>query len=182
MRKSLWLAAILAAPLLAGGAKACIEALNLTQMVAKTDTAVNGVVTDVRSVLHTPEGESEAFVYTIVTVEGEDLYTGQSRTLEAAFLGGTHQGREFFVSSMPHPSEYAVGNKVLAFGSPVSDWGAEIDHALYASMGGIFRTVETRRGQVFLGKGDGFAVEKNVTLEQLRADLAQALAEKEAQR
>jgi hypothetical protein len=34
-------------------------------------------------------------------------------------------------------------------------------------MGGIFRTVNTPRGTVFLGKGEGTAIEKNTLKTQL---------------
>lgn len=174
MRKTLWLASALTGAVLAGGAYACIEALDLNKMVARTDVAVRGTITSVRSVQYTPPGDDRQ-IYTLIRVEGEDLYTGQPQTVEAAFLGGTHRGESWLVTSMPAPSEYRVGNKVVAFTAPVSDWGPEIQRCLYASYGGIFREIATRGGPVVLGKGEGFAIEGNMRIEELRAGIAAAL-------
>ena len=65
--------------LVASGAAACIEALDLNEMVARTDACVRGTVTDVHSVRTSLDGDpiSDTRICTVVTVEGEDLYTGQ---------------------------------------------------------------------------------------------------------
>jgi len=152
--------------------RACIEELDLPQMVAKTDTAVRGTITDVRTVRFVPPGD-DRLIYTLITVEGTDLYTGQPRILEAAFLGGTYQGDSMMVTSMPTPDEYRLGNDVVVFSAPVEGWGPEVDRCVYASMGGIFRVIDGRKGAVVLGKGEGFAVQNNVLIETLRAAIAQ---------
>jgi len=146
---------------------ACIEELTLAQMVAKTDAAVRGTITDVRTVRYTPPGD-DRLIFTILTVEGTDLYTGQARTIDAAFLGGTYQGDSMMVTSMPAPSEYRLGNQVLVFSGPVEGWGPDIDRCVYAAMGGIFREVAAKNGPVLLGKGEGFAIDQNVRLADLQ--------------
>lgn len=151
--------------------RACIEELDLPQMVAKTDAAVRGEITGVRTVRYVPQGD-DRLIYTLVTVEGTDLYTGQPRTLEAAFLGGTYQGDSMMVTSMPAPDEYRLGNDVVVFSAPVEGWGPEADRCVYAAMGGIFRVMDGRKGEVVLGKGEGFAVENNVLLAELRESIA----------
>lgn len=151
--------------------RACIEELDLPKMVAKTDAAVRGTITDVRTVRYVPPGD-DRLIFTILTVDGTDLYTGQPRVLEAAFLGGTFQGDAMNVTSMPAPDEYRVGNDVVVFSAPVEGWGPEVDRCVYASMGGIFRVVSGRKGEVVLGKGEGFAVSNNVRLDDLRASIA----------
>jgi hypothetical protein len=151
--------------------RACIEELDLAKMVAKTDAAVRGTITDVRTVRYTPPGD-DRLIFTVLTVEGTDLYTGQARTIEAAFLGGVHQGDSMMVTSMPAPSEYRLGNQVLLFSAPVEGWGPEVDRCVYAAMGGIFREVAAKQGAVVLGKGEGFAVERNVRLADLQTAIA----------
>lgn len=157
--------------------RACIEELTLAQMVAKTDAAVRGTITDVRTVQFTPPGD-DRLIYTILTVEGTDLYTGLARTIEAAFVGGTYQGDSMMVSSMPAPSEYRLGNPVLVFSAPVEGWGPQIDRCVYAAMGGIFREVASKQGAVFLGKGEGFALEQNVRLADLQVAIAKEAGNK----
>ncbi len=174
MRPLRWLASALAALLLVGTAWACIEALDLNKMVARTDAAVLGTITEVHGARYIA-APNDHRIYTVLTVEGEDLYTGKARTLHAAFLGGTYQGETMTVTSMPAPSDYRVGNRVLVFSAPVEGWGPDVDRCVYAAMGGIFRTVATPSGIVILGKGEGTAVEKNETLAALRAGIAKAL-------
>ncbi len=171
------LASAAAGLLLAGGALACIEALDLNAMVQRTDAAVRGEITAVRSVLH-EAGPEDRRIYTVLTVEGTDLYTGEPRTLEAAFLGGTFGGETMNVTCMPSPADYRLGNQVVVFSAPVEGWGPEVDRCVYAAMGGIFREIATPRGPVVIGKGEGTAVEKNTRLADLQAGIVRALAEK----
>jgi hypothetical protein len=169
-----WSALLLAALAFTAGADACIKALTLPEMVEKADTAVLGEITHVRSVMRHVEGEGN-FIYTLVSVEGQDLYTGQARTIETAFLGGNYQGESMLVTSMPSPSEYKVGNEVVVFSAPVGDWHTEIERSMYAAMGGIFRV---HNGVVF-GKGEGFAVERNQRVETLTEGIQNALVAKQ---
>ncbi len=157
--------------------RACIEELDLAQMVAKTDAAVNGTITNVRTVRYTPPGD-DRLIYTLVTVAGTDLYTGQARTLEAAFVGGTHEGDSMMVTSMPAPSEYRVGNSVILFSAPVEGWGPDVERCVYAAMGGIFREIAGKKGAVILGKGEGFAVSQNVRLADLQTSIAKEVGMK----
>ncbi len=165
--------------LVASGAAACIEALDLNEMVARTDACVRGTVTEVHSVRTSLDGDpiSDARICTVVTVEGEDLYTGQHARYEMSFLGGTYEGETQVVTSMPAASDYRVGNSVIAFTAPIEGWG-RVERVLYATYGGIYREVDTRKGPVILGRGKDFAIEKNMTLAQLRVGIAEALQAK----
>lgn len=175
MRTTRWLLGAATALLLVQVGSACIEELDLGKMVSKTDYAVQGSITDVHSVQFTPQGEEDPIIYTVVTVEGEDLYSGQQVTREAAFVGGSFEGRTMTVTSMPAPSEYRLGNDVVLFSGPVEGWGPEIDHCVYASMGGIFRTVDTKKGDVVLGKGEGFAIDQNLLVSDLKQQISNEL-------
>ena len=176
-----WIASCAAVLLLAGASAACIEALTLPEMVERTDAAIHGTITNVDSVLHVVS-EDDRRIYTVLTIEGTDLYTGRKRTLEAAFLGGTHKGESMLVTCMPPASDYRLGNEILAFSAPVEGWGPEIDRCVYASVGGIFRAVNTPKGTLFLGKGEGSAVEKNTFLTNLQINVDRALRAKGGQR
>ena len=178
MKTLRWLLAAAMTVLLVQGGSACIEELDLAKMVSKTDSAVHGTITDVRTVRFVPEGD-DRLIYTILTIQGEDLYTGKTATMEAAFLGGTFEDDSMMVTSMPAPSEYRLGNDVVVFRGAVEGWGPEIDHAVYAAMGGIYRTIDTKKGTVVLGKGEGFAVENNVRVGDLKSEMTRL---QEAQR
>jgi hypothetical protein len=171
MKTLRWLLVAAMTVLLVQVGSACIEELDLAEMISKTDSAVQGTITDVRTVRFVPEGD-DRLIYTILTIEGEDLYTGQAVTVESAFLGGTFEDDSMMVTSMPAPSEYRLGNNVVVFRGAVEGWGPEIDHAVYAAMGGIYRTVDTKKGLVVLGKGEGFAVESNTRVSALKVQMA----------
>lgn len=171
MKTLRWLLAAASMLLLVQGGSACIEELDLAKMISRTDSAVQGTITDVRTTAYTPE-DGVQLIYTILTVEGKDLYSGQQTSVEAAFLGGTHKGESMTVTSMPAPADYRLGNDVVVFRGAVEGWGPEIDHCVYAAMGGIFRTVDTKNGVVVLGKGEGFAVEGNVRVSSLNTSIS----------
>ncbi len=157
---------------LVGGALACIEALTLNEMVAKTDACVRGTITEVTTTRSTIDDTDWARIFTVVTIEGEDLYTGQPRTLEMAFMGGTHQGETELVSSMPPVADYRVGSNVIAFSAPIDSWGSNVDRCLFATYGGLYREVQTRKGAVVLGKGKDFAIENNMRIADLKTAFA----------
>ncbi|MBC8369367.1 MAG: hypothetical protein H8E25_05175 [Planctomycetes bacterium] len=171
-----WLTATAAILLLVQGGNACIEGLDLQKMVAKTDVAVHGTITNVRTVKFTPEND-DRLIYTILTIEGTSLYDNKPLSIDAAFLGGTFEGESMMVTSMPAPSEYRLGNDVVVFSGEVQGWGPDVDRCVYASMGGIFRTVDSRNGKVVLGKGKGFAVEDNQTVSILANNIAKLTSE-----
>lgn len=171
-----WLTATAAILLLVQGGNACIEELDLQKIVSKTDVAVHGTITDVRTVKYTPEND-DRLIFTILTIEGVSLYDNNPITVDAAFLGGTFEGESMMVTSMPAPSEYRLGNDVVVFSGEVQGWGPEVDRCVYAAMGGIYRTVDSRNGQVVLGKGKGFAVEDNQLVANLINNIAKVSQE-----
>jgi hypothetical protein len=58
------------------------------------------------------------------------------------------------------------------FSGEVQGWGPDVDRCVYAAMGGIFRTIDSRKGKVVLGKGKGFAVEDNQLVSSLVNNIA----------
>ncbi len=194
MKTHRWLVLGLIAALLAGAASACIEALTLPKMLSRIQVrgpvipgvprgdVVEGKVTGVRSVRINPTGmDFDDRIYTVVEVTGTSLLTGRPVRQEAAFLGGVFQGESMLVTSMPgNPRLYSPGNEVVIFAAPVNDWHPSITHAIYAATGGIYQVVGTpRHGKVVLGKGEGFAVDRNLPVSELRQSIARILHSKE---
>lgn len=163
---------------LIGTTVACIEAMDLNKMVSKTDMAVRGTITEVRSDRSFMDGSDWPRIFTYLTIEGEDLYTGKPTTVEMAFMGGTHNGVTEVCSTMPAAADYRVGNKIVAFSGKVEGWG-EVDRVLWAGYGGIYREVSTQKGDVVLGRGKDFAIESNITINDLKAGIAKAVEAKQ---
>ena len=168
----------LAALALAGTAllsTAQIERLNLEQMVVKTDNALIGEITkkEVIRIDHPIDGPE--LYYTHLTIEGRSLVDGAESTAVVTFPGGFIDDENgVWNSEAPTDAETKIGTEVVAFYKWSDNMGGDLAaNALYASHGGIFRTVKGRKGKVVMGKGDGYAVSSNIALTQLDAKITE---------
>ena len=174
-------AALVAAAIAAGAVMgtAQIERLNLEQMVTKTDDAVLGEITkkEVIRIDHPVDGPE--LYYTHLTIEGRSLETGAEKTAVVTFPGGFIDDENgVWNSEAPTDAETKIGTEVVAFYKWSDNMGGDLAaNALYASHGGIFRTVKGRKGMVVMGKGDGYAISSNIGLTQLDAKITE-IAEK----
>ncbi len=162
-------------------AAASIESLDLRKMVARADDAVAGTIIANRTTLVTDPMNGPQ-VFTWLTVKGTSLYSGQPATKEVGFLGGSYGDFDYFVSTMPSSSETQPGNRVVVFSRRETAFGGPGNHAIYAALGGIFRMQAGRGGEVALGKGKGFAIEKTTYLADLMKTVPSLRAEIERQK
>ena len=170
------LAALLAVPALVVGAAlgtAQIERLDLRQMVDKTDNAVLGTITakQVFRVDHPVDGPE--LYFTRMTIQGKSLYDGSDLTAEVTFAGGFVSPNEgVHNSEAPSASDTRIGNSVVAFYKWTDNMGGDVaGNALYAAHGGLFRVAKVGSDQVVLGRGEGYAVARNVRAPALAADI-----------
>jgi len=154
-------------------ATAQIERLDLRQMVTKADDAVFGTITNkhVIRIEHSVDGPD--LYYTILTIEGRSLRDDRNLTVDVAFNGGfidnIHGVRN---SEAPSDDDVQVGNRVVAFYKWVDNLGGGIStNTLYASHGGLYRTIEARKGTIVLGRGETYAIPSNVELPALRTQI-----------
>lgn len=167
-------------------APAQIERLTLSQMVTKADGAVRGEVLarEVHRVPH-PHPEGGHLYYTSLQVRGTSLYDGQPTTVSVSYPGGFVDGEVgVWNSEAPTDAETKVGREVVVFYKWSDDMGGGFaSNALYASHGGLFTVFETRRGaKVVQGRGDGYAVARNVRLDGARGLAADVARLAEAKR
>lgn len=160
-----------AALALAAVATASIERLTLRQMVARADGAVYGEIVG-RSVVAVPvfDGAEELY-FTTLHVRGEDLLAGGETSVAVSYPGGFVDGeRGVFNSEAPSADDVRIGRRVVVFYGWSDNMGGDFaGNALYASHGGLFRTFESLAGKVVVqGRGDGYAVSANQTLDDLR--------------
>jgi hypothetical protein len=149
---------------------ASIERLDLRLMVTKADGAVVGSIASVTSTLHARPDAGE-HVFSHVRIVGTDLYTGAPADVTVSFIGGRYGEFVDFCCEQPTTNDLKVGGKVVAFYKWAPGMGGgDGMNALYASHGGIFPVLAGPRGEVVLGKGDGYAVSANVPLLQLQAE------------
>lgn len=169
------LLSLLTSALLAGAAIGQVVRLDLGQMVRRTDGAVEGRIIE-RRVTHLEETkDGPDLFFTTLTVEGRELGTGESRTVEVSFPGGfVDEDTGVWNSEAPSAEDQRLRNHVVVFWKESPDMGGGFaGNALYASHGGLFRVFQDRRGRdVVLGRGEGYAVDFNQRLGDLRARYA----------
>jgi hypothetical protein len=153
-----------------------IERLDLPQMATKADNAVRGriVAREVVRIDHPVDGPELYFTH--LTVEGTSLFDGKPISVPVTFAGGfvtPEQGTHN--SEAPSADEIKLGNEVVVFYKWSDNMGGDLAaNALYASHGGIYRVAKTRKGEIALGKGDGYAISANIAVTDLKAQIAQA--------
>lgn len=151
-----------------------IARLSLPQMVAKTDNVIYGTITGKKVIRIDHPKDGPELYFTSLTIEGNSLRDGKPLTVTVWFGGGfvdaTHG---VWNSEAPKTDDQKIGNKVVAFYKWTDNLGGDLaGNALYAWHGGLFRTFETQKGVIVQGRGAGYAVPQNLTLTDLRAEVA----------
>lgn len=151
------------------GTDAQIERLNLSSMVQKTDDALVAeiVAHEVIRIDHPVDGPELYFTH--LTLEGTSLRTGTAERVVVTFAGGFINEEEgVWNSEAPSTDDIALGNRVVAFYKHSENMGGDLEaNALYAAHGGLFRTVDSPKGVVVMGRGEGYAIDSNVRLDDL---------------
>jgi hypothetical protein len=165
---------------LAPAGAASIERLDLPAMVAKSDGAVEGVITRRRVVRIDHPVDGPELYFTLLTIEGRSLADGAPLAVEVLHAGGFVDARNgVFNSEAPAADDTRVGNRVVAFYKHSGNVGGGLaGNALYAAHGGLFRTFRAAKGEIVQGRGAGYAVSSNIELASLRARVAELSREK----
>ncbi|MBI5363382.1 MAG: hypothetical protein HZA53_09390 [Planctomycetes bacterium] len=171
----LFLCMALSVAVAAPSARASIERLDLPTMVAKSDGAVEGLITRRRVVRIDDAKDGPELYFTLITIEGRSLVDGTALTVEVLHAGGFVDARHgVFNSEAPAADDTRIGNRVVAFYKRSENVGGGLaGNALYAAHGGLYRTFQAAKGVIVQGRGAGYAVSANVELSVLRAQVAQ---------
>lgn len=159
-------------------ATAQVRALTLPEMVNESDQAVYGEITSKRVQKIVAEDGRELF-FTTLTVEGRLMHDATPITVEVAFPGGFIGDEGYWHSESPSADETRVGTRIVAFYKWFAGMGeAHSANWLYANHGGLYRTVDGPRGTMVLGRGESYAVSKNLALDDLEASVTKLRAER----
>jgi hypothetical protein len=157
-----------------------IERLTLGEMLAKTDNSVLAEITakHVFRVDHPIDGPE--LYFTTLTLQGESLETGQPITVDVTFPGGFIDDENgVHNSEAPSQDDVKVGNVIVAFYKWSDNMGGDVAaNTLYASHGGLYRTVDGPTGTVVLGRGEGYAIEANKSVTALGTAIRSIIVEK----
>jgi len=156
----------------AGGALADIAELDLEKMIHEhADVAVVGEIVEVTN-SEFPLDDGSPAAYTNLRVRGKNLYTGEAQEVVASFVGGFIDGQRITTAEEPPANEIQRGRRVVVFTAPWPSNGNAPERSLVAQHGGIFVVEKGPKGDIVIGKGKGYAVEKNVLLSDLQAQAA----------
>jgi len=177
MRKTLLCLSILG--LTASLGLAQIKRYTLDTMVAEMDNAVYGEIVNrqVFRVDHPIDGP-ELF-YTKLTIEGRSLAENSPMTVDVLYHGGFVSEEEgVYNSEAPAEDDVMLGNQVVVFYSWSDNMGGEVaGNAMMAAHGGLYRTLQGPGSATVLGRGDGYAIRRNVRLADLDADVTRIFQE-----
>lgn len=175
-------ALVLAAACLAPAAHASVERLDLAALVARADGSVVGTITDRRVVRIDSEIDGPELYFTILTITGHRLASETPITVEVVYAGGFVDAKHgVWNSEAPSADDVALGNRVVVFYAHTANMGGGMSgNAIYAAHGGLYRTFDARRGAIVAGRGEGYGVDANLTLADLRARVAKLELERRA--
>ena len=162
-----------AGAILAPVALAAIEPLDLRKMLQRADSAVLGKIVQRTTWTH-EDPTLGPMEFTTITVKGEDLITGNTGSKQVTYTGSQARPN----SEMPAESETREGNTVLVFSSRGKGFGMPQELSwMVAAHGGVFRVEAGPKGDVVIGRGEGYAVEGNLLTGDLRQRITKTLAE-----
>lgn len=165
----LGLSAALVAVLGALGSSAILE-LNLDEIVTQSDQAVYGEVIE-RSV-HKVVTEESTDYYTTLTIEGRLVGSKTPVTVDVTYGGGFISEEEgVYNSESPSDAETQVGRSIVAFYKWQDGFAGAGANALYNAHGGLFRTDVGPAGTIVLGRGKGYAIDRNIGLTKLDGEV-----------
>jgi hypothetical protein len=171
MKKPILALAALAVAALTAAGTAQIERLTLDQMVAKTDNSVLAEIVGrkVFRVDHPVDGPE--LYFTTLTLQGTSLRDGKPVTVDVTYPGGfIDEEHGVHNSEAPSADDVKLGTTVVAFYKWSDNLGGDVrGNALYASHGGLYRTVAGPTGSVVLGRGEGYAIDKNKSVANLES-------------
>jgi hypothetical protein len=159
------------AALIAAGvsSQAQIERLNLDQMVQKTDDALYAEIISSEVIRIDHDTDGAELYFTQLTLQGESLVSGDAATIVVTFPGGfVNETDGVWNSEAPSADDIKIGNKIVAFYKYLDNAGGDLAcNFLYASHGGLYRTVDSPAGAVVMGRGEGYAIQGNTRLSEL---------------
>ena len=177
MRKTLLSLSVLG--LTAGLGLAQIKKYTLDEMVGEMDNAVYGEIVD-RHVFRVDDPvDGPELYFTTLTVEGRSLTTGVPMTVDITYHGGFISEEEgVYNSEAPAEDDVKLGNQVVAFYHWADDMGGQVaGNALMAAHGGLYRTLQGPNTATVLGRGEGYAVDRNIRLGDLDAEVTRVFEE-----
>jgi len=152
-----------------GPVQAAVKAMNLEETMRITHGVVHGTIVK-KDVFRFDVGDVQNELYTRLTVEGEELRTGEKSTFELYYLGGVDQGVLEAPNTAPKENQTRVGANVVAFfwfDPNLSPNGAnKVFH-----FGNVFQVLQGAGDPTVISMGAGSPVPQNIKLTVLKNEV-----------
>ena len=151
-----------------------IKSYTLPEMVGQADGAVFGEIVASRAFRVDDPVDGPELYFTTLTIEGREVGSDRPLLVDVTYHGGFVSETEgVYNSEAPVADDVAIGNRVVVFYEWSDNMGGSVaGNALLAAHGGLFRTVAGSRHVAVLGRGEGYAIDRNLKLSDLDAAVA----------
>ena len=157
-----------------------IKSYTLPEMIQEADDAVFGEIINRRvfKVDHPVDGPD--LFFTTLTVDGRSLLHDRPMLVDVTYHGGfISEEIGVYNSEAPSADDVELGNRVVLFYSWSDNMGGDVaGNSLMAAHGGLYRTVDGVNHTAVLGRGAGYAVDRNIKLGDLDSAVKKLAAEK----
>jgi hypothetical protein len=158
-----------------------IKAYTLPEMTAEADNVVYGQITGSRVFRIDHEVDGPELYFTVITVQGNSLVDGSDLTVDVTFNGGfIDEDNGVYNSEAPAADDVKLGNNVALFYKWSDNLGGDVKgNGLLAMHGGIYRSVSGRTGPIILGRGDGYSIKSNISMDNLTKAITKLKGDRE---
>ncbi|MFT5291504.1 MAG: hypothetical protein ACI82F_003586 [Planctomycetota bacterium] len=152
-------------------ASSSILELSLDEIVTASDEAVYGEI--VNRQVHKVVTEESTDYFTTLTIEGRLVGSKTPITVDVVYGGGFITEEDgVHNSEAPSAAETQIGQTIIAFYDFQADFPGSGANVLYNMHGGLYRTDVGPAGTVVLGRGQGYAINRNVSLVNLDGEVS----------
>lgn len=163
---------------------AAVKAMNLREQVSICSGVIYGKII-AKEAQRFDYADRKDVTFTKLTVQGEDLTTGQSATREIYYMGGMWNGSLETTSVSPKEHQTRLGATVVIFYWFSKDVRpmATSDGAFKASsFASVFQVQQGAGSAAVIGFGEGCAIPKNRKIDDLRAEVQLIYQELQAEK
>ena len=149
--------------------RAQIKSYTLPEMVAEADGAVFGEIVAKRVFRVDDPVDGPELYFTTITVQGRLLDDETTVSMDLSYNGGFLDPEHgVWNSEAPSAADTKIGNRVVAFFKWQDNIGGGVAaNAIVAMHGGLYRTASGGSRPVVLGRGAGYAIDRNISIGNL---------------
>lgn len=152
---------------------AAVKAVNLEEQIAISSGVIHGKII-AKEVQRFDYADSQDVTFTKLTVQGEELTTGQATIREIYYMGGMWNGKLDSTSVSPKEHQTRLGATVVVFYWFSNDIkpNASSDGAFKASsFASVFQVQQGAGSATVIGLGEGCAIPKSRKIDEFKAEV-----------